>query len=56
MKFAADDSQNTCYSSENQDMIFHVNHLLADDSHEISSLIFNENQEMDLKICRLLQS
>ena len=26
------------------DLIFHVNHLLADDSHDISSLIFLENE------------
>ena len=33
-------------------MIFHENHLLADDSHEISYLIFFKNWER----CRKLQS
>ena len=37
-------------------MIFHEDHLLADDSHVISYLIFVENWERCLKICRLLQS
>ena len=37
-------------------MIFHENRLLADDSHEISYLIFFENWERCPKICRLLQS
>ena len=37
-------------------MIFHENRLLADDSHEISYLIFVENKEVCRKICRLLQS
>ena len=36
-------------------MIFHENRLLADDSHLISYLIFVENWEICLKICRLLQ-
>ena len=35
--------------------MFHENRLLADDSHEISYLIFDENQERCCKICRLLQ-
>ena len=30
-------------------MIFHENHLLADDSHEISFLIFSENLEFFLQ-------
>ena len=37
-------------------MIFHENHLLADDSHVISYLIFVENWEWCHKMCRLLQS
>ena len=37
-------------------MIFHDNHLLADDSHEIPFLISFENEERCHKICRLLQS
>ena len=37
-------------------MIFHENRQLADGSHEISYLIFFENWERCLKICRLLQS
>ena len=36
-------------------MIFHENHLLTDDSHVISYLIFVENWERCPKICRLLQ-
>ena len=36
-------------------MIFHENRLLADDSHEISYLIFVENYERYRMICRLLQ-
>ena len=32
-------------------MIFHENRLLADDSHEITYLIFVENQERFCKIC-----
>ena len=34
-------------------MIFHENRLLADDSHEISYLIFIENEERCVKYCRL---
>ena len=37
-------------------MIFHKNRLLADDSHEISYLIFVENWGKCRKISRLLQS
>ena len=37
-------------------MIFHGNRLLAEDSHEISCLIFFENLHRRRKICRLLQS
>ena len=37
-------------------MIFHENCLLADNSHEISYLIFFETYERCRKICRLLQS
>ena len=36
-------------------MIFHENRLLADDSHEISYLIFFKNSERCRKICCLLQ-
>ena len=36
-------------------MIIQENRL-AEDSHEISFLIFVENQELCRKICRLLQS
>ena len=36
-------------------MIFHENGLPAEDSHEISCLIFLENKERCRKICRLLQ-
>ena len=36
-------------------MIFHENRLLADNSHEISYLIFFENLESYFEICRLLQ-
>ena len=36
-------------------MIFHENRLLADDSHEISYLIFFENYKRCHKICCLLQ-
>ena len=36
-------------------MLFHENRLLADDSHEISLLIFFENWVRFCKICRLLQ-
>ena len=35
-------------------MIIHENRLLADDSHEKSYLIFFENLDRCLKICRLL--
>ena len=34
-------------------MVFHENRLLADDSHEISYLIFSENLKRCHKICRL---
>ena len=37
-------------------MIFHENRLLADDSREISYLIYLENEKRCRKICRLLQS
>ena len=37
-------------------MIFHENCQLADNSYEISYLIFVENKERRCKICRLLQS
>ena len=37
-------------------MAFHENRLLADDSHEISYLIFFENWEICRQMCRLLQS
>ena len=31
-------------------MKFHENHLLADDSHEISYLIFSKNRKMSQKL------
>ena len=37
-------------------MVFHENCLLADDSYDISYLIFFKNLERCRKICRLLQS
>ena len=37
-------------------LIFHMKYLLADDSYEISSLIFLESHEIFPNICHLLQS
>ena len=37
-------------------MIFHENRLLADDSHEISCLIFSKIRKDVANVCRLLQS
>ena len=42
-------------SGTKEGLRFHVNHLLADDSHEVSSLPFPEYQEMNDKMYRLLQ-
>ena len=36
--------------------MFHVNHLPADDSHEILSLIFHKNEDRYHKMCPLLYS
>ena len=55
--FAAEDNLKFCrfFKNNEKGMIFHENRLLADDSYKISYLIFLENLESGLKICRLLQ-
>ena len=50
ISFAADDSFKFCcfFKNNKQGMVFHENRLLADDSHEISYLIFFSKIKKDV--------
>ena len=56
-KLAADDNLKCCcfFEKSNKTWMFHVNSLLAEDSHNMS-ILFAKNQERYLKSCRLLQT